>query len=173
MKDVFLSYAGDNKDVAERVAAALTGSELTVWWDREIKSGERFPQRIEKELTASKFVVVLWSKASIESEWVGNEARVGVERDVLVPALIEAVRPPLEFRNRQCANLVNWNGDLTHPGFRALVSRIQGEDTAETTFERFLREAEKFRPQEPQPATPPPPPAWDFPTGTSRRTPKR
>src|SRR6188472_4041094 len=77
VRDVFLSYAREDNDLAERLANALTASGVTVWWDHKIESGERFPQIIELELAAAKFVVVLWSRASIGSEWVGNEARVG------------------------------------------------------------------------------------------------
>ena len=140
MRDVFLSYTREDNDLAERLANALTASGVTVWWDHKIESGERFPQIIEQELAAAKFVVVLWSRASIGSEWVGNEARVGVERDVLVPALVEDVRPPLEFRSRQCANLVDWNNDPKHQGFRAILRRIQGAETYEHRLKRLTDE---------------------------------
>jgi hypothetical protein len=33
MNDVFLSYAREDKPVAERVVAALTRGGFTIWWD--------------------------------------------------------------------------------------------------------------------------------------------
>ena len=61
---------------------------------------------------------------SIESEWVKNEASVASERGVLVPALIDSVKLPLEFRRKQTADLIGWDGDLSHGGFHALCEGI-------------------------------------------------
>ena len=69
---------------------------------------------------------MLWSKDSIESEWTKNEATVAAERNVLVPALLDDVRIPLEFRRKQTANLIDWNGDISHDGFKALCEGIAG-----------------------------------------------
>jgi len=63
-----------------------------VWWDRKIIAGQTFDQVIAHELETAKSVVVLWSKDSISSEWVKNEAAVAAERGVLVPALIDLVQ---------------------------------------------------------------------------------
>ena len=60
----------------------------------------------------------------IASEWVKNEAALAAERGVLVPALIDSVRPPLEFRRRQAADLIGWDGDPAHPGFQVLIDAI-------------------------------------------------
>jgi hypothetical protein len=95
-----------------------------VWWDRKIIAGQTFDQVIEHELETAKSVVVLWSKASISSEWVKNEAAVASERGVLVPALIDSVKPPLEFRRKQTADMVGWDGELSHAGFQALCDGV-------------------------------------------------
>ncbi len=60
-----------------------------MWWDRKILAGQAFDQTIERELETAKSVVVLWSRHSIASEWVRNEAAVAAERGV--QALSEAV----------------------------------------------------------------------------------
>jgi hypothetical protein len=41
-----------------------------------------------------------------------------------VPALIDPVKLPLEFRRRQTIDLVDWDGDPAHEGFRALCDAI-------------------------------------------------
>jgi hypothetical protein len=69
-------------------------------------------------------VVVLWSKHSIESEWVKNEASVATERGILVPALIDEVKLPLEFRRKQTVDLTGWQGDPLHGGFQSLCEGI-------------------------------------------------
>ena len=124
MADVFISYANENRDTARKLAASLEARGWSVWWDRKIQAGQTFDQVIERELETARCVIVLWSKESISSEWVKNEAALAAERGVLVPALIDSVRPPLEFRRRQAADLVGWNGDTAHLGFLALTDAI-------------------------------------------------
>ena len=126
MSDVFISYAREDLERARLLATALESRGRSVWWDRHIVAGQTFDQTIERELESAKSVVVLWSKDSIESEWTKNEATVASERNVLVPALLDDVRIPLEFRRKQTANLIDWDGDVSHEGFQALCEGIAG-----------------------------------------------
>ena len=130
MADVFISYSSRNRREAAALAAALGGAGLTVWWDREILTGEAFDRAIERELEAARSVVVLWSDESVESEWVKNEAAAAAERGVLLPANLDGVRLPLEFRRRQTVDLSGWSGDIAHEGFQALqrdIRRLLGQ----------------------------------------------
>ncbi|HXE40584.1 MAG TPA: toll/interleukin-1 receptor domain-containing protein [Azonexus sp.] len=124
MTDVFISYASEDRDRAGKLASALSAFNWSVWWDRKIIIGQAFDQAIEHELETAKSVVVLWSKHSIASEWVKNEAAVASERGVLVPAIIDSVKLPLEFRRKQTAELIDWNGEPSHSGFQALCEGI-------------------------------------------------
>jgi hypothetical protein len=78
--DVFISYASEDRDRAAELASALGAFGCSVWWDRKIITGQAFDHAIERELETAKSVVVLWSRHSIESEWVRNEAAVASER---------------------------------------------------------------------------------------------
>jgi hypothetical protein len=49
------------------------------------------------------------------SSWVQEEADEGRERGILIPLLIDPVKPPMGFRSVQTANLVNWNGEIQSP----------------------------------------------------------
>lgn len=124
MADVFLSYASEDREKAGQLAHALGAMGWTVWWDRKIIAGQAFDQTIEHELEKARCVVVLWSAHSTASEWVKNEAAVAAERGVLVPALIDSVKLPLEFRRKRAADLVSWLGDVVHPGFQALCEGV-------------------------------------------------
>jgi hypothetical protein len=124
MADIFISYANEDRERAGRLANALESCGWSVWWDRKIIAGQAFDQAIERELETAKCVVVLWSQNSIASEWVKNEAALAAERGVLVPALIERVKLPLEFRRKQTADLVGWDGDAAHEGFQALCTGV-------------------------------------------------
>ncbi len=125
MADVFLSYAREDRASAQALAEALALEGWSVWWDHRIIVGEAFDQAIERELHAAKSVVVLWSDHSVASEWVKNEAAAAAERGVLVPVLITNIRPPLEFRRRQTADLTDWAGDAARPGFQALCEGVR------------------------------------------------
>jgi adenylate cyclase len=81
--DVFVSYASEDREAARKLASGLGACGWSVWWDRRIIAGQAFDQAIERELESAKSVVVLWSKNSIASEWVKNEAAVAAERGVL------------------------------------------------------------------------------------------
>lgn len=124
MADVFISYASEDHDRAGMLANALSALGWAVWWDRKIITGQAFDHVIERELEAAKSVVVLWSRYSIASEWVKNEATAASERGVLVPAMIDNVKLPLEFRRKQTAELVGWKGNTSHSGFQALCEGI-------------------------------------------------
>ncbi len=124
MTDVFISYASDDKAQAQRLAKALEKQGWSVWWDREIPPGMEYAEVIENAVTTAKCVVVLWSEASVASRWVQNEAAEGAERDILVPAYIQQVEIPFEFRRLQAADLVPWLSGTDNIEFNLLLSSI-------------------------------------------------
>ncbi len=122
MGEIFISYAHEDRPRASRLAEALSAKGWSVWWDRTIPPGKTFDQVIEEALDSAKCVIVLWSKQSVASHWVKTEAAEGLRRGILVPALIDDVRIPLEFKRIQAAELINWDGESTHPEFDKLVN---------------------------------------------------
>lgn len=130
MADIFISYAREDRDTAERIAGALQGGGRSVWWDRQINAGESFDHRIERELESAGCVLVLWSGASVMSEWVKNEAAAAMERNAMIPVLIEQVKVPIEFRRRQAADLSRWDGATDDAEFAALRRGIDAKLSA-------------------------------------------
>ena len=122
--DVFLSYASADRPMAKRIAGALAEQGWHVWWDRKLLAGDRFSEVIDRVLQETGCVVVLWSRAAVSSPWVPAEAGEGIRRGVLVPVLIEAVKPPLQFRELHTANLVQWQGHVADPNFADVVAAI-------------------------------------------------
>jgi hypothetical protein len=115
MSDLFVSYASADRDRAKVVADVLAEQGWSVWWDRTIPPGKQFDEVIEQALDDAKCVVVLWSAASVASTWVKTEAAEAMRRKILIPALIDGVKIPLEFRRLQAADLSNWQGDRSDP----------------------------------------------------------
>jgi hypothetical protein len=124
--EVFLSYAHEDVKIAQSVSERIGREEWSVFWDRTIPVGFTFDDIVEGALDAAKCVVVLWSPAARNSEWVRIEAMEGAERRILAPALIEETKIPLRFRRIQAADLVGW---IPHrpdtPGMQALISAIK------------------------------------------------
>jgi len=145
MADVFVSYASADRDRAAQLAGALGALGWSVWWDRKIIAGQAFDQAIERELESAKSVIVLWSNQSIGSEWVKNEAAAASERGVLVPATIESVKPPLEFRRKQTADLIDWNGEPSHSGFQALCEGVANTIGAAPLRQARPRQSQKWQ----------------------------
>jgi hypothetical protein len=57
---------------------------------------------------------------------VKTEAAEGAERGILVPALIDKVKIPLEFKRIEAADLSDWQGDASHREFDELMRTVAG-----------------------------------------------
>ena len=166
--DVFLSYAGEDEARARELATALGQSGFSVFWDREIPPGQNWHSYIGEALTHARCVVVAWSRHSIASQWVLEEASEGRDRKVLVPVLLEAVQPPFGFRAIQAANLVEWRPGRSSPAFDGLLRAVQkivgGQAGSGTEAEAEVAAPPPPAPSEPStetepaaaPAAPPP-----------------
>ena len=103
--DIFISYSRNDRERVNHIAKALEAEGYSVWWDRDIRAGEEFDHVIDKAIKQAKAIVVVWSKGSINSNWVKEEAEDGVEENKLVPAMIDEVTIPRGFRRIQAAEL--------------------------------------------------------------------
>jgi hypothetical protein len=124
MAEIFISYASEDKDRAEAMARVLEEQGWSVWWDRRIPPGRDYAEVIESALREARCVVVLWTKSSVASKWVRNEVREGANREVLVPALLDEVEIPFEFRSLQAARLIGWRDRAQPPEMAELLASI-------------------------------------------------
>ncbi len=122
---IFLSYAEEDMASARALAGLLENQGWSVFWDTHIVPGETWERVIEQRLDNARCVVVLWSAASVESEWVRAEAAAAATRGILVPASLDGTTPPLRFRTIQTADLNDWTGDAGHPGFSRLIAGVR------------------------------------------------
>jgi hypothetical protein len=124
MSDIFISYNHEDQIRAQELAQALGGRGWSIFWDRTIPYGKTWRETIGKELSEARCVIVLWSKTSIESGWVQEEADDAKRRGVLIPIRIDDIKPPIGFRGIQTADLVNWKATRPTPAFERLKTDI-------------------------------------------------
>lgn len=127
MHDIFLSYSTKDRDRLKPLFQALAQQGWSVFWDHQsIHTGENWHRKIEEAINNSRCVVVVWSKHSIQSEWVLEEASRGKARNVLLPIRIDAIESPFGFGMRQAGDFTGWNGKGDHPAFIELAAQIYG-----------------------------------------------
>jgi hypothetical protein len=108
--DIFLSYAHEDAERVQPLVHALESQGWSVFWDRRIPTGQTWRSHIGKALDEAGCVIVAWTRFSVESNWVSEEADEAMKRGVLVPVLLDEILPPLGFRSIQAANLAGWDG---------------------------------------------------------------
>jgi adenylate cyclase len=121
---VFLSYSREDVSAAKQLAECINRAGHEVWWDHQIEGGSRFTAEIDRELKGADAVVVIWTKSSVESPWVQDEAAEGRDNGRLVPILLGADKPPLGFRQFQSIDFGSWNGEADPPLLEALIRAI-------------------------------------------------
>lgn len=129
MSHVFISYKQEDMARARRIAGALENSGFSVWWDRSLPNAQSWHVTIEEKLKDAGCVIVLWSHGAVapEGHFVRDEARVGQEKGLLVPVLIDRVRPPLGFGELQAIDLVGWRGNASSPFYKDLVATVRAK----------------------------------------------
>jgi hypothetical protein len=125
MSDIFISYSSKDRPWVERFAKTLETHGWSVWWDRNIPTGGSFNAVIRQELRGAKCAIIVWSKQSVDSEWVQAEAAEAKKQDKYLPVKINESDIPLGFTQRTFQSLVDWEAGADHPGFSQLLKDIE------------------------------------------------
>jgi formylglycine-generating enzyme required for sulfatase activity len=124
MAQVFVSYRKTDFAAASRIVDALKEEGISVWWDDGLTPQKAWDASIESEIAAASAVVVLWTPAAIQSEWVRTEAHYAQDRGKLIPVMLETCQAPLAFLLKQTVDLTKWNGDRSDRMWRKLLAWI-------------------------------------------------
>ena len=124
MADIFVSYARADKARVTPLVVALEAQGWSVWWDPAITPGQEFDELIRREIETAQAVVVVWTPTSAASRWVRGEARLGAERDVLVPVRFDKAQLPIDAMAIHTTDLDEWDEDRDSGPFQELVSAL-------------------------------------------------
>ena len=103
---IFISYSKKDKDLVGSIVDAIdfrTG--YNIWKDTRIRPGASFTHDIDEALKESICVVVFWSKNSVSSDWVIDEASRAKKAGKLIPVRIDDSEPPPGFGALQTIDL--------------------------------------------------------------------
>ena len=108
---LFISYSRSDKEFAERLALQLVAHHVNVWIDSwELNVGDSLITKIQEAITGASGLLVILSKASVQSEWCKKELNSGLMREleekrvVVLPVLIEDCERPLFLLEKQYAD---------------------------------------------------------------------
>jgi hypothetical protein len=123
--DIFISYAREDAVRAAALAAAFEGVGWSVWFDDAIRAGAPYDAVIDQQLDAAACVVVIWSRASVDSSWVRAEASEADLQAKLVPVTFEqGLRLPVRFRQIRVSHLTSTDIQESTPEARALLADV-------------------------------------------------
>jgi hypothetical protein len=94
MADIFISYAKADRPLALKLAAMLEAEGWKTWWDTSLIPGDDFRNEIMTELGRARAVIVIWTDASVKSDWVRSEAGRAQADRKLIPHLTYKDLPP-------------------------------------------------------------------------------
>src|SRR5215210_2412885 len=158
---VFLSYATENRHVADAACRSLEGRGIACWMaPRDIRPGESWPAAITTAIERSSVMIVVLSSAATRSEDIAREITLAAEeRIAILPYRIEDVA--LAGAYRYYLDSRHWLDAFPDPLSEQHLAELQ----------RVLRRSlsgetpQSAQPREPLATVPPPPPevAWRVP----------
>jgi hypothetical protein len=124
---IFISYSHSDADFVESLAKQLVRHKHYIWLDKwELNVGDSLIQRIQGALHLTPGLIVVLSKASVQSEWCKKELESGLIREleekrvVVFPVVKEDCDLPLFLRGKVFADFRT----SFDAGFRALNEGI-------------------------------------------------
>lgn len=135
MIDVFLSYSKSDVNIIRKLANKLKSQKLNVWWDVDGVAGRNIHNGIEDALYRAKCVIVVWSKHSVDSDWVRGEADEGRKSKKLVAISIDGTEPKIPFQGINSIPFDAWNGDARRSEFRTLLNAVRTYTDIASPFE--------------------------------------
>ena len=134
MADIFISYTREDLDKVRLIVKLIEDNGWSVFWDRTIPPGLTWRDYIGKALDEAKCVIVVWSRNSVKSEFVQEEADDGRERKILIPISIDDARPPLGFRAIQHEDFANWKGEPDSRSAKSLIKARTHQHNRESGY---------------------------------------
>lgn len=110
MSDVFISYAREDRQLAQALASDLAARGFAVWWDAALLGSDDYQDVILEALGKAKAAIVIWTKHSAKSRFVRDEARFALHLEKLVAvktAELDVFAIPFGFQGQHTENVTD------------------------------------------------------------------
>ncbi len=108
---VFISYSHEQKGFVDILAANLFKRKINVWVDRwELGVGDSIINQIQEAITEASALLIVLSRASVESAWCKKEIESGLLREleakrvIVLPVMFEDCEIPIFLRGKVYAD---------------------------------------------------------------------
>jgi hypothetical protein len=108
---IFISYSHADEKFVEKLAGHLVKNNAHVWVDKwELNVGDSILNKVQQAILESSALLVVLSRASVESEWCKRELSAGLMREleekrvIVLPVLLEDCDIPLFLREKMYAD---------------------------------------------------------------------
>ena len=114
-RDVFISHSAQDRNVAEKICAALEQNAISCWVaPRDVRPGKSFPGEITRAIQQTKVMLLIFSNHSNSSEQVLREVQLAVDCKVPIVRLrLEDI--PLSDDLRYYLSTPHWLDAISHP----------------------------------------------------------
>ncbi|MBY9068223.1 toll/interleukin-1 receptor domain-containing protein [Hyphomonas sp. WL0036] len=131
MADVFVSYRRSDRRTANKMERLLVSARVSVWFDKELKGGDTFVDRINEELELANIVVAIWSADASESKFVRGEMLRAFNLDKLLVVRIDDTPLPAPYDSLQT---LDWRKVADRQSFASTVrNRMNRSSSKEST----------------------------------------
>lgn len=124
---IVVSYCSEDRFRARHIVQMLREAGFTVFWDQDLQPRQDFRAVIAREIQLADCTLVLWSRSSIGSPFVTDEASLARRIGNYVPVLLAKVRPPLGLRSEQFLWLDHWDGSSATSAWGQLLAVVRGD----------------------------------------------
>jgi hypothetical protein len=144
MRDIFICHAGEDKEeIVRPIVEAFSQSGISCWYDEaEIRWGDSIVQKVNEGLAASKYVVVVFSPAFVQKNWLQRELNAVLNQEAsigevkVLPLLVgteeEKKQILKQFQLLNDKRYLPWDGDLRNI-VNAMLSRLRPEETSSSS----------------------------------------
>ncbi len=108
---IFISYSHQDKDFVNNLAKMLVAARHNIWIDQwELNAGDSIIEKVQDAVGDADALLVVLSKASVDSEWCKKELRTALVRELdekktlVIPCLIEDCTIPVFLREKMYAD---------------------------------------------------------------------
>ena len=139
---VFISYSRQDADFALKLGKDLKSKGLNIWLDKlDLKSGDNWPEEVEKALKSSEKFLIILSPISVSSIEVKNELNYAIKKQkVIIPVLYIDCDIPLRLARRQ-------HSDFTKDYDEGFSDLLRAFDITDETSEREEVVERKHKPE--------------------------